>query len=129
MYLKEVPKGYYNSLSENVYCISPNKVYMLSQITTSVTAFKDCTTSGSLVKYLFRLPTKDKIYETLIPASLFQGLLMDIPFKDKDYKNQKVYEYLFGKDTVKVFVEDETIVAIGPEENKEWQYEFQKLHV
>ncbi len=129
MHLKKVPEGYYSSLSENIYCLSPGKVYMLSQITTSTTAFKDCATSGAVLKYLFRLPTKNHTYEALIPQSLFEGILRDIPFTNDEYHSQKVCEYLFGKDTVRVFIEDNAIVAIGPEENKEWQYEFQKYHI
>ena len=127
MYLKEIPSNYYNALIEQSYCLSPDKVYMISQLTLSQSG----NTSASMLKYLFRLPTKNKTYEALITEQLFEGICKDIPFTTDEIVSQRVYEYLYGKDTIRVFVEDdgENILAIGPEENKEWQYEFQKYHV
>lgn len=129
MILKEVPENYYNALIEHVYCISPDKVYMVSQLTISATKHENCVTSGSMLKYLFRLPTKDKVYESLITEQLYEGICRDIPFAPEEIKDQRVYEYLYGKDTIRVISEDDQIVAVGPEDNKEWQYEFQKYHI
>lgn len=129
MILKEVPENYYNALIEHIYCISPDKVYMVSQLTVSTTKHENCTTSGSMLKYLFRLPTKNKVYESLITEQLYEGICRDIPFAPGDIKDQRVYEYLYDKDTIRVISEDDQIVAVGPENNKEWQYEFQKYHV
>lgn len=129
MYLKEVPEGYYNVLMENSRCLSPDKVYMISQITSSTTSSKDCTTSGSILKYFFRLPTKEHTYEALITEQLYEGICRDVKFSPDEIKTYSVFEYLFGKDTVRVYFEDDYIIAVGPEENKEWQYEFQKYHV
>ena len=120
MYLKNIPPGYYAGMSEVIYCISPEKVYMVRQQNLG---------EIPMIKYLFRLPTVRKVYEGLITEELYEGILRDIPFATGDVKCQKIFEYLYGKDTVRVITEDEDIVAIGPEENKEWQYEFQKYHV
>lgn len=126
MRLKKIPPGYYAGLSESIYCISPNKVYMVKQ--------KNIDKDYSSLKYLFRLPTKDNVYESMITEQLWSNILLDNSFNDSEYKFQLVYEYLFGKDTIRVISEldlfgDEKIIAVGPEENKEWQYEFQKYHV
>lgn len=129
MILKEVPENYYNALIEHVLCISPGKVYIVSQLTISTTEHRDCTTSGLMLKYLFRLPTKNKVYESLITEQLYEGICRDIPFTSEEIKDQRIYEYLYGKDTIRVISEDDQIVAVGPEDNKEWQYEFQKYHV
>lgn len=120
MHLKDIPPGYYAGMSEVIYCISPEKVYMVRQQNLG---------EIPMIKYLFRLPTVRKVYEGLITEELYEGILRDIPFATGDVKCQKIFEYLYGKDTVRVITEDEDIVAIGPEENKEWQYEFQKYHV
>lgn len=120
MHLKNIPPGYYTGMSEVIYCISPEKVYMVRQQTLG---------EMPMLKYFFRLPTAKKIYEGLITEELYEGIIRDIPFTTNEIKCQKIFEYLFGKDTVRVIVEDDNIVAIGPEENKEWQYEFQKYHV
>jgi hypothetical protein len=120
MHLKNIPPGYYAGMSEVIYCISPEKVYMVRQQNLG---------EIPMIKYLFRLPTVRKVYEGLITEELYEGILRDIPFATGDVKCQKIFEYLYGKDTVRVITEDEDIVAIGPEENKEWQYEFQKYHV
>ncbi len=120
MHLKNIPPGYYAGMSEVIYCISPEKVYMVRQQSLG---------EIPMIKYLFRLPTVRKVYEGLITEELYEGILRDIPFATGDVKCQKIFEYLYGKDTVRVITEDEDIVAIGPEENKEWQYEFQKYHV
>ena len=120
MHLKNIPPGYYAGMSEVIYCISPEKVYMVRQQSLG---------EIPMIKYLFRLPTVRKVYEGLITEELYEGILRDIPFATGDVKCQKIFEYLCGKDTVRVITEDEDIVAIGPEENKEWQYEFQKYHV
>lgn len=129
MILKKVPENYYNALMEHIYCLSPNKVYMVSQLTVSVSQNENCTTSGSMLKYLFRLPAKDKVYESLITEQLYEGICKDIPFTSDEIKDQRIYEYLYGKDTIRVITEDDQIIAVGPEDNKEWQYEFQKYHV
>lgn len=120
MHLKNIPPGYYAGISEVIYCISPEKVYMVRQQNLG---------EIPMIKYLFRLPTVRKVYEGLITEELYEGILRDIPFTTSDVKCQKIFEYLYGKDTVRVITEDKDIVAIGPEENKEWQYEFQKYHV
>lgn len=120
MRLKEVPPGYYVGISETVYCISPDKVYMVCQ-----QGFGEI----PMIKYLFRLPTPKRVYEGLITKELYEGILRDIPFTPKEIKNQKIFEYLYGKDTIKVIVEENDIFAVGPEESKEWQYEFQKYHI
>lgn len=120
MYLKNIPPGYYAGLSEVIYCISPGKVYMVRQQSLG---------EIPMIKYLFRLPTEKKIYEGLITEELYEGVIRDIPFATNEIKCQKIFEYLFGKDTIRVIIEDNSIIAIGPEENKEWQYEFQKYHV
>ena len=126
MRLKEIPPGYYAGFSESIYCISPDKVYMVRQTNID----KDY----SSLKYLFRLPTKYNVYEAMITKQLWDGILLNNSFSNSDYKSQFIYEYLFGKDTIRVISEldlfgDSKIIAIGPEENKEWQYEFQKYHV
>lgn len=120
MHLKNIPPGYYAGMSEVIYCISPEKVYMVRQQNLG---------EIPMIKYLFRLPTARKVYEGLITEELYEGILRDIPFATGDVKCQKIFEYLYGKDTVRVITEDKDIIAIGPEENKEWQYEFQKYHV
>lgn len=120
MHLKNIPPGYYTGMSEVIYCISPEKVYMVRQQNLG---------EIPMIKYLFRLPTARKVYEGLITKELYEGILRDIPFATGDVKCQKIFEYLYGKDTIRVITEDKDIVAIGPEENKEWQYEFQKYHV
>lgn len=120
MHLKNIPPGYYAGMSEVIYCISPEKVYMVRQQNLG---------EIPMIKYLFRLPTAKKVYEGLITEELYEGILRDIPFATGDVKCQKIFEYLYGKDTVRVITEDKDIIAIGPEENKEWQYEFQKYHV
>lgn len=125
MHLKTIPEGYYTCLIEQVYELSPNKIYMVSQLNMSQTG----NTSGATLKYFFRLPTKNQVYEGLITEQLFEGICRDIPFKNEDIKDQRIYEYLYGKDTIRVIVENESIIAVGPEDNKEWQYEFQKYHV
>lgn len=120
MHLKNIPPGYYAGMSEVIYCISPEKVYMVRQQNLG---------EIPMIKYLFRLPTARKVYEGLITEELYEGILRDIPFATGDVKCQKIFEYLYGKDTVRVITEDKDIIAIGPEENKEWQYEFQKYHI
>lgn len=120
MHLKNIPPSYYAGMSEVIYCISPEKVYMVRQQNLG---------EIPMIKYLFRLPTARKVYEGLITEELYEGILRDIPFATGDVKCQKIFEYLYGKDTVRVITEDKDIIAIGPEENKEWQYEFQKYHV
>ena len=121
MILKRVPPGYYKGVAETIYTITPNKVYMVQQTDTG-----DVFT----IKYLFRLPAKDKTYEGLITEELFEGILFDNLYEDMKFQN--VYEYLIGKDTVRVFAESENdhlcVYAIGPEDGKEWQIEFQKYH-
>lgn len=127
MRLKEIPDGYYVGLSETVYCIAPDKVYMVKQVNVD--------REFETIKYFFRLPTKCNVYEALITEQLYEGIRRDNYFDTNDIKFQAVYEYIFGKDTIRViseynlFHKDEKIVAIGPEENEEWQYEFQKYHV
>lgn len=128
MSLKDIPPGYYLGFVETIYCLSPNKVYMVRQTTIEE--------DHPMVKYFFRLPTPKNIYEGLITEQLYNGIIKDISFAPEDIKYQQVYEYLFGKDTIRVVSEldmtltkeSNIIVAIGPEENKEWQYEFQKYH-
>ena len=120
MHLKNIPPGYYAGMSEVIYCISPEKVYMVRQQNLG---------EIPMIKYLFRLPTARKVYEGLITEELYEGILRDIPFATGDVKCQKIFEYLYGKDTVRVITEDKDIIATGPEENKEWQYEFQKYHI
>ena len=127
MRLKEVPDGYYVGLSETVYCISPDKVYMVKQVNVD--------NEFETIKYFFRLPTKYNVYEGLITEQLYEGIRRDNYFDTNDIKFQAVYEYIFGKDTIRVisecslFHKDEKIVAIGPEENEEWQNEFQRYHI
>ena len=116
MHLKEIPPNYYAGFAETIFCISPDKVYMVKQT--------NLNRRSGYVKYLFRLPTRTKVYE---------GLLQDIPFNTDEIKNHQIFEYLYGKDTIRVIIETTldnkpVIIAIGPEENKEWQYEFQKYH-
>lgn len=78
---------------------------------------------------MFRIPTKNQTYETLITEQNYEGILRDVSFSLDDIRITSIYEYIFGKYTIRVFVEDNEIVATGPEECKEWQYEFQKYHV
>ena len=125
MYLKDVPRGYYNVLIEQSYCLCPNKVYMINQLNS--TEYGE--TNFSTVKYMFRIPTKNQTYETLITEQNYEGILRDVSFSLDDIRITSIYEYIFGKYTIRVFVEDNEIVATGPEECKEWQYEFQKYHV
>ena len=88
-------------------------------------------TPFEIVKYFFRLSSKNNVYEALITENLYENILCDSLVNETNY--QSVFEYLWGRDTVKVIVEadsfSENIVAIGPEDNKEWQYEFQKYHI
>ena len=125
MHLKEIPPNYYAGFAETIFCISSDKVYMVKQT--------NLDQHSGYVKYLFRLPTRTKVYEGMITEQLYKGLLQDIPFNADEIKNHQIFEYLYGKDTIRVTVETtldnkSIIVAIGPEENKEWQYEFQKYH-
>ena len=77
------------------------------------------------------LPENQTAKKYLVSANAFLGTHFQMcdTFATDDVKCQKIFEYLYGKDTVRVITEDEDIVAIGPEENKEWQYEFQKYHI
>ena len=127
--LNEIPEGYYQELDELIYTLSPDKIYMVKQFAFSANDV------SSYAKYFFRLPTKDRTYEALITKELYEGICRDIHFEDHEVKLYVIYEYLFGKDTVRVVVETEVgkdkhiIYAVGPVENKDWQIEFQKYHI
>lgn len=127
MFLKNVPEGFYTGVSELIYTISPDKVYMVRQIGMNKT--------NPMMKFFFRLPTKYNVYEAMITKDLYEGINRDISFNSDEIEERMKYDYLFGKDTVHVFVQyDKTrkkdiIIAMGPAENKEWQYEFQKYHL
>lgn len=129
MVLKGIPSGFYNIMSENIHCLSEKKVYMVKQTTWN----REHT--YSFVEYFFRIFTGKNSYESLITQSLYESIMKDISFKENEFFYQEVYEYLFGKKTIRVLKKYHkenpipTIVAIGPKEDEEWQYEFQKYHI
>ena len=127
MILKEVPPMWYLSRHERI-------IQLGDQIELVYAGISDRDTKNKTERYLIRYKTKkDKTIEFDIPWSIFDVI------EDEYYEKEKqgyVYEYMYGKDTVRVFIEfanDQTVNpctrAVGPEENKEWQYEFQKYHI
>lgn len=128
MILKRLPPGFYRGLRESIFTLSPDKVYMVRQDILNEDPSK------ILTKYLFRLPTEHKTYEGLITKELYEGLLRDISFTKEEINCHTVWEYFFGLYTVRVYqdIQGEEIsncYAVGPEKEKEWQYEFQKYHI
>lgn len=124
MILKELPDGYYQSLTEIIRVLSPGKVYIVKQVAQAVKGGVP-----AYIKYFFRLPTKEKNYEALITKDFYDNVCRDIHFEDDEIKIQSVAKYLFGKDTITVYLDNGMLIATGPDENKEWQYEFQKYHI
>ena len=128
MILKTIPPNYYKGVFETIFCLSPNRVYLVKQVDLK----------KNYMKYFFRLPTKFQTYESLVTENFYESVIRNTDFKPEEIISRASYKYLYGKDTITVFSEYETdyknnisrsIIATGPEENKEWQYDFHKFHI
>lgn len=119
IFLKTIPDGFYRRIFEVRYKISEN-VYLVKQSSES--------NDTSLIKYLMQISINGHNYETLITYNLYDNILSEL--NTSEIKHRHIYEYLFGKDTIRVVSESDfpkgTIVAIGPDYNKLWQKEFSK---
>ena len=122
MHLSKIPPGFYRGLQEMQYELAPN-IFIVNVILVSDKP------EDIMGKYVIRVVSPTNTYEAMIPYSVYEGILGDRDIKT-ECRMVSRYEYLYGKDTVYVYQEGiKCIYAEGPEDNKEWQYDFHKYHI
>ena len=118
--LKAIPSGYYANYVETIQKIS-DSLAVVSHCQIDINTSK----YGNF-QYFLRCINTRTLFDVMIPRQAYVLLKENIKMKEPNslviYCN--IYEYIYGKDTIKVYEYADKIEAIGEVNNKEWQEDF-----
>lgn len=120
MKLIDVPIGYYAHYTEVAH-----------EIGTSLALIRRCqndieTYERGNFQYFLRYINSKSPFDVMIPYQAYT-LLRDDLAKGKSSEYCDIYEYIYGKDTIRVYSYlNYDVEAIGEVNNKEWQEAFKK---
>ena len=116
--LKAIPSGYYANYVETVQKIS-DSLAVVSHCQIDINTSK----YGNF-QYFLRCINTCTPFDIMIPRQAYVLLKENIKESNSLVIYCNIYEYIYGKDTIKVYEYADKIEAIGEVNNKEWQEDF-----